>query len=55
MGLGQGFQAELGYFRYIGFQVMNAMPLYANRLPADMDTNSRSYLKENSISISNVC
>lgn len=55
MGLGQGFQAEFGNFRYIEFQVMNAIPLYTNRLPADMDTNSRSYLKENSIRISNVC
>ena len=45
MGLGQGVQAEFGDFRYIVFQDMNAIPLHANRLPADMDTSSRSYLK----------
>lgn len=45
MGLGQEVQAEFGDFRYIVFQDMNAIPLHANRLPADMDTNSRSYLK----------
>lgn len=55
MGLGQGFQAEFGDFRYIVFQDMNAISLYANRLPADIDTNSRSYLKYNSIRIFNVC